>query len=55
VRDLRKEAGTVFLVSHTNQSIRDTCERSIWLESGLIRADGPTDEVLKQYEAYMGK
>jgi teichoic acid transport system ATP-binding protein len=55
VRDLRKEAGTVFLVSHTNQSIRDTCERSIWLESGLIRADGPTDDVVKQYEAYMGK
>jgi teichoic acid transport system ATP-binding protein len=55
VRDLRAEAGTVFLVSHTNQSIRDTCERAIWLESGEIRADGATDDVLKEYEAYMGK
>ena len=55
VRDLRGEAGTVFLVSHTNQSIRDTCERSIWLESGTIRADGPTDAVLKEYETYMNK
>jgi teichoic acid transport system ATP-binding protein len=55
VRDLRAEAGTVFLVSHTNQSIRDTCERSIWLESGLIRADGPTDDVLKEYETFMNK
>ena len=55
VRDLRAEAGTVFLVSHSEQSIRDTCERSIWLESGLIRADGPTDEVLKEYETYMRK
>jgi teichoic acid transport system ATP-binding protein len=55
VRDLRAEAGTVFLVSHTNQSIRDTCERSIWLESGVIRADGPTEDVLKEYERYMGK
>ncbi len=55
VRDLRAEAGTVFLVSHTNQSIRDTCERAIWLESGELRADGPTDDVLKEYEAYMGK
>jgi teichoic acid transport system ATP-binding protein len=53
VRDLRAEAGTVFLVSHSEQSIRDTCERAIWLESGLIRADGPTDEVLKEYEAYV--
>ena len=55
VRDLRAEAGTVFLVSHSEQSIRDTCERSIWLESGLIRADGPTEDVLKEYEAYVKK
>ena len=53
VRDLRKEAGTVCLVSHSEQSIRDTCERAIWLESGLIRADGPTEDVLKEYEAYV--
>jgi teichoic acid transport system ATP-binding protein len=55
VRDLRAEAGTVFLVSHSEQSIRDTCERAIWLESGLIRADGQTEDVLKEYEAYMRK
>jgi teichoic acid transport system ATP-binding protein len=55
VRDLRAEAGTVFLVSHSEQSIRDTCERSIWLESGVIRADGPTDEVLKEYDSYVNK
>jgi teichoic acid transport system ATP-binding protein len=55
VRELRAEAGTVFLVSHSEQSIRDTCERSIWLESGEIRADGPTEDVLKEYETYMNK
>jgi teichoic acid transport system ATP-binding protein len=55
VRELRAEAGTVFLVSHSEQSIRDTCDRSIWLESGQIRADGPTDEVMREYEAYMRK
>jgi len=55
VRDLRAEAGTVFLVSHSEQSIRDTCERAIWLESGVLRADGPTEDVMKEYEAYMRK
>jgi teichoic acid transport system ATP-binding protein len=55
VRELRQEAGTVFLVSHSEQSIRDTCERSIWLESGVIRADGPTDDVMKEYETYVNK
>jgi len=53
IRELRKEAGTVFLVSHNNQSIRDTCDRTIWLEQGLIRADGPTEDVVREYEAYM--
>lgn len=51
IRELRKEAGTVFLVSHNNKSIRDTCERVLWLESGKLVMDGPTDEVLKAYEA----
>ncbi|MFF7674136.1 MULTISPECIES: ABC transporter ATP-binding protein [Streptomycetaceae] len=52
IRELRKEAGTVFLVSHNNKSIRDTCDRAIWLEHGTLRMDGPTDEVLKAYEAF---
>ncbi|HWG99201.1 MAG TPA: ABC transporter ATP-binding protein [Pilimelia sp.] len=55
VRELRAAAGTVFLVSHTIGSIRSTCERSIWLESGVLRMDGPTDEVVKEYEAFMAK
>ena len=55
VRGLRGEAGTVFLVSHAIGTIVDTCERSIWLESGVIRADGPTDEVVKEYERYMNR
>jgi teichoic acid transport system ATP-binding protein len=55
VRELREEAGTVFLVSHSEQSIRDTCERVIWLESGVLRADGSTDDVMQQYDEYMRK
>ena len=45
IRELRKEAGTVFLVSHNNKSIRDTCDRVLWLERGELLMDGPTDEV----------
>ncbi|MFJ8792610.1 ABC transporter ATP-binding protein [Streptomyces sp. NPDC102462] len=55
IRALRKEAGTVFLVSHNNKSIRDTCNRVLWLERGELRMDGPTDEVLKEYEKFTGK
>ncbi|SCK36723.1 ABC transporter ATP-binding protein [Streptomyces sp. WMMB 322] len=55
VRQLREEAGTVFLVSHNNKSIRDTCERTLWLEKGELVHDGPTEEVLKEYEKFTGK
>jgi len=53
MRELRKAAGTVVLVSHATDSIRETCDRAIWLESGLIRMDGPTDEVVTAYEKFM--
>lgn len=52
IRELRKEAGTVFLVSHNNKSIRDTCDRVLWLEKGELLMDGPTDEVVKAYEEF---
>lgn len=53
VRELRAAAGTVFLVSHSIGTIRDTCERAIWLESGVIRMDGPTEGVVEAYESFM--
>ncbi|NVK82193.1 ABC transporter ATP-binding protein, partial [Streptomyces morookaense] len=40
----------VFLVSHNNNSIRDTCDRVLWLERGELLMDGPTDEVVRAYE-----
>ncbi|GAB3961438.1 ABC transporter ATP-binding protein [Streptomyces sparsus] len=55
IRELREEAGTVFLVSHNNKSIRDTCERVLWLENGTLRMDGATEDVLKEYEKFTGK
>jgi teichoic acid transport system ATP-binding protein len=54
IRELRQTAGTVFLVSHSNKSIRDTCDRVLWLERGELRMDGPTDAVLAAYEDFTG-
>lgn len=51
IREIRDNAGTVFLVSHSMKSIRDTCDRVIWLNKGVLVMDGPTDEVVDAYEA----
>src|SRR5262249_42131276 len=55
VRELLAGAGTVFLVSHATTTIEEVCERSIWLERGVIRMDGPTDEVIPAYEEFMSR
>ncbi|NMD47314.1 MAG: ABC transporter ATP-binding protein, partial [Propionibacterium sp.] len=45
----------VFLVSHSMGSIADTCERTIWIHRGELRMDGPTEEVLEEYQDSRGR
>ncbi len=51
IREIRDNAGTVFLVSHSMRSIADTCNRVLWINQGDLMMDGPTDEVIAAYEA----
>ena len=46
----RAAAGTVLLVSHNLAEIRRSCSRVIWLQEGLVAADGPPEDVLAAYE-----
>ncbi|MFD6230807.1 ABC transporter ATP-binding protein [Streptomyces sp. NPDC060232] len=50
IEELRERAGTVFLVSHAVNTVRETCDRAIWLDSGVLRMDGPAEEVCAAYE-----
>lgn len=52
IREIRENAGTVFLVSHSMRSIKDTCNRALWIEKGELRADGPALKVIRQYQAF---
>jgi len=52
IRQIRDAAGTVFLVSHSMNSIRETCHRVIWIEKGDMIMDGPTEEVVCAYEEF---
>ncbi len=51
IKELRETAGTVFLVSHSMKSIRDVCDRVLWIDKGTLRMDGKPDEVIAAYEA----
>lgn len=55
IRQMRKEAGTVFLVSHNMKSIQDTCNRVLWIEKGELVMDGEPKEVCASFIASMEK
>jgi len=43
-------ANTFVLVSHSAETIRSSCQRGVWIDRGMVRADGPVDDVLAAYE-----
>jgi teichoic acid transport system ATP-binding protein len=49
VNELLEDAGTVFICSHSMSTIKDMCDRVIWLDEGRIEADGDPDEVISAY------
>jgi len=55
IREIRENAGTIFNVSHSMGSIRETCNRCIWIEKGVQKMDGDTDTVIKAYQAHLKK
>jgi teichoic acid transport system ATP-binding protein len=52
IRELRRDAGTVFLVGPCDPAIRETRDCTIWLKSGAIRQGGRTEEVLAAYQEF---
>jgi teichoic acid transport system ATP-binding protein len=53
IEELREKAGSVFLVSHSLSTIRETTTRCLWLHKGQLRLDGEPDEVVKRYRKHM--
>lgn len=51
IRELREQAGTVFLVSHSMPQIVRTCNRVLWIDEGKLRMDGDPESVVEAYEA----
>ena len=51
INELMAEGVTVLLVSHSINQIRKICNKCIWIESGRIVMEGPSDEVCDAYVA----
>ncbi|WP_423983403.1 ABC transporter ATP-binding protein [Ilumatobacter sp.] len=49
----RDEGRTLVLVTHDTSSVRNFCDRAIWLDHGEIKADGPPADVIDIYTETM--
>lgn len=51
LREFADGGGAVVFVSHRMAEVRWLCERTVWLEHGLIHREGPTAEIVDAYIA----
>ncbi|MDH4037278.1 MAG: ABC transporter ATP-binding protein [Candidatus Krumholzibacteria bacterium] len=49
--DMRTGGRTVIFVSHNMAAIENLCPRTIWIDAGKMRMDGPSDKVIAAYLA----
>jgi ABC-2 type transport system ATP-binding protein len=54
IEGLLEGGTTLFLVSHSEGHLKHYCERGLYLEGGELRADGPIEDVIEQYERDQG-
>ncbi|MBQ9011368.1 MAG: ABC transporter ATP-binding protein [Bacilli bacterium] len=46
---------TVIIISHNLNSIKELCDRVLWLHSGKVKKIGSPEEVVKEYTEFMNK
>jgi lipopolysaccharide transport system ATP-binding protein len=53
MRFLRKfqDTGTILFVSHDTAAVTNLCDRALWLDQGVIKADGTAKDVCEEYLA----
>ena len=49
LHEFRDAAKIVVISSHSNDVIREMCNKVLWMHEGNVRMLGPTDEVLEAY------
>lgn len=51
--EFKKNGGTIILVSHSIQQIRNLCTKVLWIDRSKIKRYGNTQDVCDEYEAFM--
>lgn len=54
IKEMIHGGSTVIMVSHSTQTIRENCDRAIWIEKGQMIGMGDAKELCAEYEKYDG-
>jgi ABC-2 type transport system ATP-binding protein len=49
IQRFRRESTTILFVSHDLETVESMCNRVIWLDHGIIKANGSAQEVVREY------
>ncbi|WP_342563254.1 ABC transporter ATP-binding protein [Paenibacillus sp. FSL R7-0345] len=55
MKQFRNEGKTIFFVSHSISSVRNFCDRAIWIENGKIKMMGRAEDVCTEYQDYINE
>lgn len=53
LQEIKRNGTTIVIVSHAQGQIEKICDRCIWIEDGVIRDEGPTKLIGKEYRLAM--
>ena len=53
INEIKASGTTIVLVTHSMAQVNEVCDRAIWLNDGLIAAEGPCREVTDKYMDFM--
>lgn len=49
MKELKAQGKTMVFVTHSLGTVKDFCNRAVWLNQGVIKMDGNPDEVIDEY------
>ena len=49
LKELKESDKTIVIVSHSLDSIKNICDRAIWIHKGEVKMDGKTPKVIEEY------
>jgi ABC-type polysaccharide/polyol phosphate transport system ATPase subunit len=55
INAFRRDGATILFVSHDLGGVQSMCNRAIWLDHGIVMADGPAREVVQEYRGNSGR